>query len=483
MEKIYKLPVEDVNEDSATITDICFKNGQEVIVGDKIYEFETTKANAEVHANESGFIFFAVKEGESVKTGATVAVITPNLDYSFKNSSKTVEGQQSEYTLTQKAQNFAELHNIDLASLALKGIVRVKDLQPFANKETEKQPFEWCEPNRENPELQPLFTDSSWPNRTSNEKIEYYKKIGYKIGKNVTFADGSLIIANSVEIADDVTIAANTILEAGEIKIEQGVHIGNNCTLVASRLHFGEETRLAENVNVDLSGGRHADSNLITGRGCLIASQVYINVAHQVLLGNEVALSPRAMIFTHSFWQSILEGYSSVFGPVKVEDNAWVGAAAQILPNVTIGSGSILTSNSVAIAHIKKEAVAAGNPARIIREQIKKKKTAIQVKTTLNEALGQFAQELQSRGIKTNYNSENFKLTYIYDDLEGKIEIGYTKQAKSTDLLTVLKREDIPNLTDHKALVIESKKIYGTLNFVENLWLGYLRRRGIRFYK
>jgi acetyltransferase-like isoleucine patch superfamily enzyme len=55
-------------------------------------------------------------------------------------------------------------------------------------------------------------------------------------------------------------------------------------------------------------------------------------------------------------------------GPVIIEDEVWIGNGACILPNVTIGKHSIIGSNAVVTKDIPPYCVAAGVPAKIIKQ-------------------------------------------------------------------------------------------------------------------
>ena len=52
--------------------------------------------------------------------------------------------------------------------------------------------------------------------------------------------------------------------------------------------------------------------------------------------------------------------------PVTMQDNVWVGRRVIILPGVTIGEGSIVSSGSVVMSDVAPYTVVAGNPARKI---------------------------------------------------------------------------------------------------------------------
>ena len=54
--------------------------------------------------------------------------------------------------------------------------------------------------------------------------------------------------------------------------------------------------------------------------------------------------------------------------PIRLGDRAWVAARAIVLPGITIGAGAVVGAGSVVTRDIPEGCVAAGNPARIVRE-------------------------------------------------------------------------------------------------------------------
>lgn len=55
-------------------------------------------------------------------------------------------------------------------------------------------------------------------------------------------------------------------------------------------------------------------------------------------------------------------------GPVVIEENVWIGEMVSIMPGVTIGRGAIIGANSIVTKDIPAYAVAAGNPAKVIKQ-------------------------------------------------------------------------------------------------------------------
>jgi acetyltransferase-like isoleucine patch superfamily enzyme len=55
--------------------------------------------------------------------------------------------------------------------------------------------------------------------------------------------------------------------------------------------------------------------------------------------------------------------------PVTIGENVWIGFGVVILPGVTVGSYSVVGAGSVVTKDIPPYSIAAGNPARILRQR------------------------------------------------------------------------------------------------------------------
>jgi maltose O-acetyltransferase len=54
--------------------------------------------------------------------------------------------------------------------------------------------------------------------------------------------------------------------------------------------------------------------------------------------------------------------------PVTIGKNVWVGGGSIILPGVTIGDNTTIGAGSVVTKDIPPDVVAAGNPARVLKD-------------------------------------------------------------------------------------------------------------------
>ena len=117
-------------------------------------------------------------------------------------------------------------------------------------------------------------------------------------------------------------------------------------------------------------------SRLTTHRGgyLKIGNNNFINGAiisatTRVVIGNNCKFGPFSMIIDsdfHNVKDHNLEGES---GDIIIEDDVWIGAKATILKGVTIGKGSVVAVGSVVTKSIPPNSIAAGVPAKVIKEK------------------------------------------------------------------------------------------------------------------
>ena len=233
----------------------------------------------------------------------------------------------------------------------------------------------------------------------SDEKIARYRERGAQIGRGVVLEPGSRIVAVELRIADDVRVGRDTVIRARSLDLGEGCRLGAHGSWLADTIHVGAGSVVGDRVIVDVAGrGLTSRSVLDIGRLCSVTSEVVLNLANPITLEDEVAVSPRAMLFTHSYWQSVLEGYEAQVGPIHVARKAWIGASATVLPGSTIGEGAIVMANSCVSGDVGLRTLVAGVPARPIRSELGSALSAEDRDVRLREILTDFVTYLGERG-------------------------------------------------------------------------------------
>ena len=117
------------------------------------------------------------------------------------------------------------------------------------------------------------------------------------------------------------------------------IQVGNNATLKIGDSFINREVKIICNKEIAI------------GNGCIIAMGTVIRDNDG---GNHCILS---------------EGYLNQ-KPVTIGDHVWLGENSMVLKGVTIGEGSVIAASSVVTKDIPPHCLAAGAPAKVIRENI-----------------------------------------------------------------------------------------------------------------
>lgn len=126
-----------------------------------------------------------------------------------------------------------------------------------------------------------------------------------------------------------------------------------HCNKKEKVLHFGNDVQINDFVHIV------AKEKVFIGNNVLIASKVFItDCEHGSYKGDE----------NDSFPLTDPKERELSSNPVVIEDNVWIGENVSILPGVTIGKGSVIGANSVVTKSIPEFSIAAGSPARVIKE-------------------------------------------------------------------------------------------------------------------
>ena len=104
------------------------------------------------------------------------------------------------------------------------------------------------------------------------------------------------------------------------------------------------------------------------GDCCLICPGVRIGSAAAVTIGHSCMMASNVYI-TDSDWHGIYDRVDiGALAAVSIGNNVWIGDSAIICKGVSIGDNSIIGAGAVVVTDVPANCVAAGNPARVVRE-------------------------------------------------------------------------------------------------------------------
>lgn len=276
-----------------------------------------------------------------------------------------------------------------------------------------------------------------------NVKIECEKK---KIGKSVEIGSGTQIKCKKLFLGDGVIIGENSRIEGDVVKIGDYTILGDNFTgnglelfeigkrcrirvnsVIKSRyVKIGDNVRTFGAINVGGGGWSDPESKFVVGDGCQIGDGCFINTARSVVFKDKSALAMNSSILTHGFWQSVLEGYSAGYGPVTLGENSWVTVNCTILPNVTIGDGSVVAAGAVVTKDVPPNCMVGGVPARVIKDNYPTEPSKEQKKTIILDLIKKYIPFLKTRGYEVSnekdgvleFGGKGKEFVIVFSDLE-----------------------------------------------------------------
>lgn len=95
--------------------------------------------------------------------------------------------------------------------------------------------------------------------------------------------------------------------------------------------------------------------------GCIFMDRGGITLEDGVFIG------PNVSLITENHAEQPELRHNVYARPILIKRNAWVGAAAVVLPGVTIGENAIVAAGAVVTRDVPDDTIVAGVPARIIR--------------------------------------------------------------------------------------------------------------------
>ncbi|MHA1638131.1 MAG: acyltransferase [Candidatus Thorarchaeota archaeon] len=132
---------------------------------------------------------------------------------------------------------------------------------------------------------------------------------------------------------------------------------------------FGGPGKASVSGSITIEGN---PKNIIFRGKCSINPYCFIGTGHgtKISIGNRVRISTAAILLTYglSVEQKDGEREHINYGDITLEDNVWIGAHAIILGGVRIGRNSVVAAGAIVTKDVPENCVAAGIPAKIVRE-------------------------------------------------------------------------------------------------------------------
>lgn len=124
---------------------------------------------------------------------------------------------------------------------------------------------------------------------------------------------------------------------------------------------------------IDNSTGIFVPFHINFGKHTTIGKNVFINYACSFLdlggitIEDDVLIGPRVNLITENHPIDPSKRKSLLCKPIVIKRNAWIGAAATILPGVTVGENAVVAAGSVVTKDVPNNTIVAGVPAKHVK--------------------------------------------------------------------------------------------------------------------
>jgi acetyltransferase-like isoleucine patch superfamily enzyme len=135
------------------------------------------------------------------------------------------------------------------------------------------------------------------------------------------------------------------------------------------RLQIGRHALLEPNVWITAPGSARVriGEGTFLNMGVMIAAEHLVEIGDHCMLANGCFVSDSSHRYDDPEKPITWQGFQSK-GPTRIGDNCWLGVGVVVTSGVTIGERCVIGANSVVTKDVPPFSIAAGAPAKVIRQ-------------------------------------------------------------------------------------------------------------------
>lgn len=148
----------------------------------------------------------------------------------------------------------------------------------------------------------------------------------------------------------------------GDTGIGERCYVAESAAVFPDRLRLGDDSYIAAHAYVtgELDTGSHCTLNpFTTVRGNVVLGDGVRIGAHTSLLGFNHSMAPDRPVFRQPLTSR----------GIRIGDDVWIGSHVIVVDGVTIGDHCVIGAGAVVTRSLPAWSVAAGNPARVLRDR------------------------------------------------------------------------------------------------------------------
>lgn len=173
------------------------------------------------------------------------------------------------------------------------------------------------------------------------------------IDKGLDYTASTLFSPFTLRGADHVGARVRTVGGAPRLVNYGFLSIGDDCRIVS---HI---------VKTELCAAHGAQ--LVIGDGVHMNYGVSVGATKSIRIGDRVRLGPYARVVDSDFHDVYNRAVAPPPQPVVIEDDAWIGMHAVVLPGVHVGRAAVIGTGCIVTKDVPDFTVVGGVPARVLR--------------------------------------------------------------------------------------------------------------------
>jgi acetyltransferase-like isoleucine patch superfamily enzyme len=282
---------------------------------------------------------------------------------------------------------------------------------------------------------------------------------------------GAVILGDGVRI-----LRHSTIRVLDELEIGHGGTVNERCEIGGRSVRFGQELWMLPGAKIGGGSAFEHGSQLEAGHYLHLGVDTLVNTARPVTIGHEVGLGTRTSIYTHGAYPSRLQGFPVAFDAVEIGDFSWLPGAI-VNPGVRIGRNCVIGVNSLVTSSIPDGSLAAGSPAKVIRENAYPRPMSGEEAFDFYEAFLRSLASILAVDVAPVRDGERVVL-----NTPDAIYVAGAMMDGDERMLVIGPRLSSSIGRATTALDTESRRIAGAADRLSDRLTNELRRHGVRFY-
>jgi acetyltransferase-like isoleucine patch superfamily enzyme len=131
---------------------------------------------------------------------------------------------------------------------------------------------------------------------------------------------------------------------------------------------FGKNVKIYFDSKISVCGSSRKKASLVIGDLVSIGNRTEIHAGDRITIGSKTIISWDCCIMDRDYHK--INSDEERTSPVEIGERVWIGCKSTIIKGVKIGDGAVVAACSVVTKDVPAHALVAGNPARVIKENV-----------------------------------------------------------------------------------------------------------------